>query len=488
MSEKSIPTQVKLGISPAYIINSIITLAIMIGFKYVCPVVDPLTPLGVEILGIFIGTLYGWLVVGNVVWPSIACLVLMGLTDYTTVQDSFASGFGNNTVLLMLFFFLFTNILNSAGIIEFVAEWIATRKIAYGKPWMLSVLLMIAGIVCFFMVSATAACLVMIPLIQSIATIYGFKPGDKWPMLMLTGLVYIGSTSYLILPFKSLPLIVFGVYEANTGESIAMGPFMIVIAASTVVAFVLFMLWVKFIVKPDVKPIVDCNIDPNKEMKLTSYQKFVLGYFVVVLLLLVIPNLLPTTIPGVSVLKNIGNVGILAIAVVFFVACQFKGGITFNQLFAKNVSWNIIFLLAAAMSISGAFTSEEAGISAWITSVVTPMVEGKSPFMFIVIISIICCILTNVANNQAVCVLFTPIVLSIGTALGANLPTLISCMMAACNVGMITPPASATGAMLHGDKDWVPGKSAYINGTVCSLFNLIVTIFIIYPLGSLLLG
>lgn len=100
--------------------------------------------------------------------------------------------------------------------------------------------------------------------------------------------------------------------------------------------------------------------------------------------------------------QNIGNVGILAIAVVFFVACQFKGGITFNQLFAKNVSWNIIFLLAAAMSISGAFTSEEAGISAWITSVVTPMVEGKSPFMFIVIISIICCILTNVANNQAV--------------------------------------------------------------------------------------
>ncbi len=488
MSGKSIPTEVKFGISPAYIINSIITLVIMIGFKYVVPAVDPLTPLGVEVLGIFLGTLYGWLIVGNVVWPSIVCLVLLGLSDYTTVTDSFATGFGNNTVLLMLFFFLFTNILNSAGIIEFVAEWIATRKIAYGKPWMLSVLLMIAGIVCFFMVSATAACLVMIPLIQSIATIYGFKPGDKWPMLMLTGLVYIGSTSYLILPFKSLPLIVFGVYEANTGESIAMGPFMVVIAASTVVAFVLFMLWVKFIVKPDVKPIVDCKIDPNKEMKLTSYQRFVLGYFVVVLLLLVIPNLLPATIPGVGVLKNIGNVGILAIAVVFFVACQFKGGITFNQLFAKNVSWNIIFLLAAAMSISGAFTSEEAGISAWITSVVTPIVEGKSPFMFIVIISIICCILTNVANNQAVCVLFTPIVLSIGTALGANLPTLISCMMAACNVGMITPPASATGAMLHGDKDWVPGKSAYINGTVCSLFNLIVTIFIIYPLGSLLLG
>lgn len=276
MSEKSIPTEVKFGISPAYVINSIITLVIMIGFKYVVPAVDPLTPLGVEVLGIFIGTLYGWLIVGNVVWPSIACLVLLGLTDYTTVTASFASGFGNNTVLLMLFFFLFTNILNSAGIIEFVAEWIATRKIAYGRPWMLSFLLMIASIACFFMVSATAACLVMIPLIYSLSNLYGFKPSDKWPMLMMTGLVYVGSTSYLILPFKSLPLIVFGVYEANTGTSIALGPYMIVIAASTVVALALFLAWCKFIVKPDVSFITDCKIDTSKKMKLTSYQKFVL--------------------------------------------------------------------------------------------------------------------------------------------------------------------------------------------------------------------
>lgn len=305
---------------------------------------------------------------------------------------------------------------------------------------------------------------------------------------MMTGLVYVGSTSYLILPFKSLPLIVFGVYEANTGTSIALGPYMIVIAASTVVALALFLAWCKFIVKPDVSFITDCKIDTSKKMKLTSYQKFVLWYFVVVLLLLIIPNLLPTSIPGVQVLKDIGNVGILAIAVVFFAACQFKGGITFNQLFAQNVSWNIIFLLAAAMSISAPFTSEDTGITAWIANIVTPLVEGRSSFMFIVIISIICCILTNVANNQAVCVLFTPIVLSIGTALGANLPTLIACMMAACNVDMITPPASATGALLHGDKKWIPGKAAYTNGIVCSIFNLVTTIFIIYPLGTLLLS
>ncbi len=487
MNENDAKQGLQFGVSPAYLINSIVALLIMIGFKYVVPATEPLTPLGVEILGIFLGTLYGWLIVGDVVWPSIACLIFLGLSDYTSVTAAFSSGFGNNTVLLMLFFFLFTNIINSAGIIEYVAQWIATRKFAYGKPWMLSFLLMIAAIVTFFMVSATAACLVMIPLIKSIALLYGFKPGDKWPMLMMGGLVYVGSTSYLILPYKSLPLIVFASYEATTGETIAYAPYMFVIFVSTVVALILFLTACKFIFKPDVSKIINCNIAFDKKAQLSAYQKFVLGFFVVVLLLLMLPNILPGSLFIVALLKKIGNTGILAIAIVFYLACQFKEGITLNQLFAKNVSWTIIFLLAAAMAISGAFTAEATGISPWMSAMVTPIVAGQSPFIFIVLVCFICCILTNLANNQAVCAIFTPIILSIGMAFGANLPTLVACMMAACNVGMVTPPASATGALLHGDKEWVPGKSAYSYGLIYSAFNLFNAIFIIYPLGCLLM-
>ena len=346
MGRNSVEKGLKFGCSPAYVVNSVITLAIMIGFKYVVPAAEPLTPLGVEILGIFLGTLYGWLIVGDVVWPSVACLVFLGLSEYTTVTGAFASGFGNNTVLLMLFFFLFTNIINSAGIIEYVAQWIATRKFAYGKPWMLSFLLMIAAIVSFFMVSATAACLVMIPLIKSIALLYGFKPGDKWPMLMMGGLVYVGSTSYLILPYKSLPLIVFASYESTTGQSIAYGPYMFVIFVSTVVALALFLLACKFLFKPDVSKITNCEIQFDKKAELSAHQKFVFVYFIVVLALLIIPNVLPASLGLVKLLKSIGNTGILAIAVVFYVACQFQEGLhTMNQVFAKNISWNIIFLL-----------------------------------------------------------------------------------------------------------------------------------------------
>lgn len=487
MIDRSIPTQIRMSRSPAYLINSIIALAIMIGFKYIVPAAEPLTPLGVEILGILLGTLYGWLIVNDVIWPSIACLILLGLSDFTTVPEAFSSGFGNSSVLLMLFFFLFTNILNSAGIIDFIARWIATRKIAYKKPWVLSMLIMLAAVTCFFMVSGTAAFLVMMPLVKNIAALYGFVPGSKWPQAIIFGFVYIGSTSYILLPYKSLPLIVFGVYESTTGQGIPIGPYMVIIAFSTITALLFFFFFTKYIIRPDVSPITNHDIDTSKSLTLSSYQKFILIYFCAVLLLLLLPNILPTSLPIIHTLKEIGNVGILLLAIVVFLALQLKGSITLNELFAENIAWRIIFLLAAAMALTEPFTSKETGIAAWIVKIVTPVVSNKSTFLFVALICILCAILINLANNQAICALFTPIVLSIGTALDANLPMLIVCMMAACNVGIVTPPATTLSALLHNDPAWIPQHVAYSYGLIYTLFNLINTLFIIYPLSQLLL-
>lgn len=468
-------------------IHSIVVLVIMIGFKYIVPAVEPLTPLGVEILGIFLGMMYGWLIVGNLVWPSVVGLVLFGLSDYTTVTKAFSAGFGNSTVLLLLFFFLFTNIINSAGIIEFIAHWIVTRKFAYGRPWVLSLLLMLAAIISFFMVTATAACLVMMPLIKSIATLYGFKPGDKWPMLMLFGLVYVGSTSYLILPYKSMPLVALGSYEAITGESIVYGPYLLMVLAATLLSLLVFLIFCRFVFRPDVSPIVNCQIALDNKIHFSSYQKFVMGFFVAVLALMIFPNILPKSIFIVDLLRQIGNTGILALSIVFYLALNFEEGIKIEELFAKNISWGIIFLLAAALTISNAFTSEETGISSWLFTIVNPIIQGKSILGFVIIVGVLACIFTNLSHNLVACTVFIPIIISIGNAFDVSIATLVIYTMAICNVGMITPAASSVGAFLHNDKEWVPGKSAYLYGFICSLFNLIIGIFAIYFLGSLLM-
>ena len=54
-----------------------------------------LTPFGMNIVGIFIGLLYGWTFIGFV-WPSMMSIFALGLCGYfKTPQAAFASAFSN---------------------------------------------------------------------------------------------------------------------------------------------------------------------------------------------------------------------------------------------------------------------------------------------------------------------------------------------------------------------------------------------------------
>ena len=90
------------NLTPIKVIHILISLAIMVCFKFV-PAAEPLTPLGVEVIGIFLGMLYGWLIADGSFWPSIFGLLFLGLSSYSPVPAVLRDGFGNSTVLLLFF-------------------------------------------------------------------------------------------------------------------------------------------------------------------------------------------------------------------------------------------------------------------------------------------------------------------------------------------------------------------------------------------------
>ena len=55
-----------------YWLHIVIMLIFMFGFRYL-PAPLPVTPVGMHVLGIFIGMLYGWTTIGMAV-PCISCL------------------------------------------------------------------------------------------------------------------------------------------------------------------------------------------------------------------------------------------------------------------------------------------------------------------------------------------------------------------------------------------------------------------------------
>ena len=70
-----VATEKKRNLDALYIINSIITILLLFGFGHL-PAPDPITPMGMQILGVFLGLLWGWTTV-DMIWPSILGLIAL---------------------------------------------------------------------------------------------------------------------------------------------------------------------------------------------------------------------------------------------------------------------------------------------------------------------------------------------------------------------------------------------------------------------------
>ena len=469
------------------VVHILISLAIMIFFKYI-PASEPLTPLGVEVIGIFLGMLYGWLVADNSFWPSMFGLILLGLSSYSTVPAVLTAGFGNSTVLLIFFFYAFTNIISAAGITEYVARWIVSRKIVQGRPYVLTLMIYLAMCALVIMVSCAAATMVIFPLIKEICRLYGVKPGSKWASITLVSTVCVGCSCYMILPFKSLPAVVFSSYtEMSGGQEIAVGPYLAIVIAITAATILLSLVLMKFVFRCDVSVIANSDRSMEELPPLTGHQKFIMGFFVVVIALLLFPSFVPKTFFLSAILSSIGSTGILLGAIGVYLLLDLKEGMPAVQLFSKNVGWSIIFILASALTIASAVTAEETGVTPWLVQLITPVVQGKNPIIFTAIICLIGLVLTNVANNIATAAMLTPIAYTIGIACGANPQALAVCVLLATNMGLATPPASAPAAIIHGEKEWIPGSDAVKYGLILCAITMILILVLVFPMAMVML-
>ena len=128
----------------------------------------------------------------------------------------------------------------------------------------------------------------------------------------------------------------------------------------------LLLVLMKFVLRCDVSVIASSNKSMEELPKLSRYQKFIMVFFVTVIVLLLFPSFVPKPFIVCTVLNNVGATGILLGAVGVYIMVSLKEGMPAVQLFSKNIGWSIIFILAAALSIADAMDAESKGISAWL--------------------------------------------------------------------------------------------------------------------------
>lgn len=450
------------------------------------PPMGGLTSLGVQTLGIFVAIVYGWSTLGFIM-PSMIGILAFGFLGENDMVTTLSTAFGDKVTVIVLMFFLIAALAEQSGLCDYIARWCTTRKFVIGKPWGIAIMFCVAGALISSLVNTFAAMFLMWGIFVSYCDETGFKHGDKYPMLVLMGLLYCCSISAGILPYMGMGILVISQLQSFAGMSINYFQFTVVQLILVVFSLSVYFLVCKYIFRPDVSLITnkkEGGIDNISVPTLTKQQKLVCGLILSLILMLFLPELLPDSIWLIGLFDHldVAGVAIMALIIYYVVNLGTDEVIPLTKL-AQGLSWDMIFMFATIAVLSKAIVNEDAGIITFIHQNLSSFLTGMSPILFIVMLFVISSLITQIANNAVVISVIGPIMFTLGDMVNVNPHLLTVIAVPFLSVAFMTPAASVPAAMAFSDKNWIGTKNAYMIGAMIFVINIIMMLVAI-PLAG----
>lgn len=473
-----------------YYLHSAICLILMFGVGFLSPF-GGITPLGMDVLGVFLGLLYGWIFVGFI-WPSLIGMVALGLSDYASVLQVFQAGFGDATVLKIFFVLLFASILSTTDLTTYIANWCVSRSICKGRPWALTTLIFLGCIFIGGFINQFGGIVIMWYIFYSICQAAGFKRGDGYVGYMVVGIAVMCVMGTMALPFMPVSIIYRSMLQGDILSQFVLPMGQLIVYQLILLSLIVvgYLVLGKWILRLDVSPLLSLDdqfYQTAKEQKMNKEQLLAMISLVIFIVILLAPSILPDS-QLKALLTNLDIIGASILIISFF--CFRRNGKTpiynFGRLITTGINWDLIILFAATMPISAAMESSDTGIVSTVVGALMPIFSQISPSLFLVFCLIIFIVITQVAHNVILAIVFTPVLAAIGIDMGIN-PFMFQILFAYClQLAFMTPGASANAAMVFGNTEWLTTKDAY-KFTACSvLVGTILIVAIGIPIGFLL--
>ena len=223
----------------AYYFHCFMIILFTFGFGFIPPV-EPLTEMGMKILGVFFGCLYGWVFV-DLIWPSLLGMLAIVLTGYMNLAGVLKASFGAPLIIMLIFILIFCAILEHHGLSRFISLWFITRKSVLGKPWTFTFIFLLSIAILSGLTSAVAATVIGWSILYSISDVLGYKRTDGYNLMMIFGLAFSSQIGMSLIPFKNVPLAVLGAWENMSGQSVDYIKYMLIAAVCTLVAIFVYL-------------------------------------------------------------------------------------------------------------------------------------------------------------------------------------------------------------------------------------------------------
>lgn len=472
--------------------KTLFSFAVMLLFVLLPPI-EPITPMGMDVMGVFIGTVL-LLSLVDTIWPAILCIPLFSLTGVMTLNEALIGSLGNWITAFVLMSFILTYALNSTGFTARLTAYYMSRKFVNKSPWIFTISLITLGMIVGWFLDPVPTVAFFMGFSNKIFKELGYKTTDRYPHMVTMALAFTINIAGGMTPISHpLAILGMGIYQSTTGNSISLFSYMMYAVPVGLLIYICMLIVLRIFFKPDLSKFESFDInkvlDEVKPMELR--EKITVFTFFTVVILWVLPGILtivnPTS-PIAAFLNKLGPTFPAIIAVVFLAVLEINHEPVLNlkETFSKGLSWGVIFLVAAAILLGGAVTKESVGLNQFIVQNIVPITEILPSFSVVLVIVALTSIMTNFTSNVTTITLMTSVGLSV--ALGAEGINPMGIALATTFTGALAymvPASFASIAVLYGE-EYSDGNTIFKYGAITVVITTIIVSLIGYPLSLLL--
>ena len=463
-------------------INYAITFFLMFFVRFLPPI-GGLSSVGMQVIGVWLGVLYGWVTL-SISWPSILGVVALGLTEYKHIDALLMEAFGSQTMVMIMALLLLAAFVQQADLTNLIVDFLLTRKCTQGRPYMTLFLFLMSGFLAAVLSQCVAVLVLFLQLFRQMMKVTDLKPHTRAIPTFLVGMVFAFVIGDIALPFKGCAILGIGAYESMTGEVMNLMQYTAYMLPMCIFLIGVYVLFCKFVLRVDLSGIKNYVHKPSSKNQMTLRKKFALIGVLAALIMLLVPSILPASWAITPVINGMGLGGLALLIIGLFMVIKVEGEplMDFDTL-AKHFPWNVYFIIAILLPLSNAISSDEVGLNQMLSNVITPLLSGLSPVLVLFLMVLISGVITNFANNMVICTIFVTIIVFMGDALPFN-PVMFSCLaIISSNLSMFFPAANPMNAIVFSQKDIVTFKAELTHGLVSFAFLCVVTTVVGYLYG-----
>ncbi len=443
-----------------------------------------------KVLGIFIGTIFGWIFL-EMVWPSLFAILALGWVGYGTISENLVAGFSDVMVARMFVCLLAVGIFTDSKAAHFIAQWIISRKVCIGRPHIVIGAVLLVAVVIGLFDTNIAGIFICWSFIYSLAEALGIDRKTGWVQFLACIVCPICIMGGMSFPFYSGPLIYNTIFEKAMNMEVPFVGFTVTNIAILVVMAIAFYLVVIFGFRPDFG-----EFETGKDVfgqyrhnKMNRDQKIGFAFLLIFIALLALPHFLPQDWAFCVLLNKFeGIVGVAICLAVVATNIRKEDGSSFYELAKgtkEHVPWPVMWTIIATIPLANAFQADECGILPTVMGFLQPLLGNMNPVFYAFFCMILLALVTQVVHNLVLAIVFVPIFCNMMVTLGGNPVVCYIMIYWGLSLSFLTPAASMSAVLMHGNED-VTSKGAYGSGAIILVVGIIVTAVVGYPLCSVL--